>query len=258
MEQYIPFVLLGIAAFFAGLVDAVVGGGGLIQVPALLSAFPKVEIPVLFGTNKIASIVGTTSAACSYLKRVRIPYRIVLPGMVAAFLGAMGGASVVSFLPKDYMRPLVVVLMILVGVYTFRKKDFGQTADLQGITSAAQWLCIGIGLSVGFYDGFFGPGAGSFFIFLLIRFVKMNFLQASASAKLMNISTNFGAILYFSHAVSIMWILGIFMAVCNLCGAVMGSHLAMKKGSAFVRIVFLWVVSLLVVKLGWDSIKGFT
>ena len=258
MDSIFLVTFLGIAAFLAGLVDAVVGGGGLIQLPALLSAYPNTSTATVFATNKIASLVGTSGAAYNYMRKVSIPYKIVLPGALAAFVGAALGASVVTLLPKEVMRPLVLVMLILVGAYTLLKKNLGQGAGNIQESFRTKLIIIGIGAVVGFYAGFFGPGAGSFFIFLLVRFTGMDFLQASTSAKIMNVCTNLGALLYFGVSVEVMWKLGIFMAVCNLIGAQIGSSVAIKKGSAFVRKVFLVVVSILIIKLLYDTLKSFT
>jgi len=245
---------LALAAFFAGFVDAVVGGGGLIQLPALLAAFPQVAPASLFATNKVASIVGTTSAAIQYSRRVRTPWAVAAPGAVAALLGSWLGAKAVSYLSPEAIRPLVLVLLVFVAIYTFIKKDFGlhgrkEVAPLRGGLIAAA-----IGLTIGFYDGFFGPGTGSFFIVLLIHFLGMDFLRASVTAKILNVATNFAAIAYFAANVKIMWMLGALMAASNLAGALTGSRMALRHGTTFVRMMFLMVVVALILKLSYDLI----
>ncbi len=253
MDTELLFVALGLAAMFAGFVDAVVGGGGLIQIPALLAAFPASAPANLFGTNKIASIVGTTSAAVQYSRRVEIPWRVVGPGAAAALLGSWYGAKAVVFLDPAVLRPLILVLLILVALYTFVRKDLGtvSTEPAHGRRSIA--LALGIGAVIGFYDGFFGPGTGSFLIFLFIRLLGMDFLRASVSAKVLNVSTNLAAIAYFASTVELMWKLGLVMALCNLCGALIGSRMALKRGSGFVRRMFLAVVTVLIARLAYDT-----
>lgn len=250
------FVVLGLAAFCAGFVDAVVGGGGLIQIPALFAAFPSTAPAVLFGTNKVASIIGTASAAIQYSRRVSIPWRVALPGAIAALIGAWYGAKAVAYLSPTVLRPVILVLLILVALYTFLRKDLGSVSR-EGVHGARSALiAVVIGGVIGFYDGFFGPGTGSFLIFLFIRLLGMDFLRASVTAKVVNVSTNFAAIAYFANNVEILWKLALIMAVCNLTGAVVGSRTALRHGTGFVRVMFLAVVSVLIAKLAYDTVWG--
>lgn len=252
MEIEAVLWMVGFAAFVAGFVDAVVGGGGLVQIPALFAAYPSALPATLFGTNKIASIVGTSSAALQYARRVRIPWRIALPGALFALVGAWYGARAVAWMPVEHVRPLVLVLLILVAIYTFVRKDFG-TATSSGRQSRRDVLTtVFIATAVGFYDGFFGPGTGSFFIFLLVRFVSLDFLHASATAKILNVATNLAALAFFTGNVALLWQVGIVMALCNLAGALIGSRLALRHGAAFVRTIFLGVVSVLILKMAFD------
>lgn len=248
-------VLIAVAAFMAGFVDAVVGGGGLIQIPALFTAFPSASPASLFGTNKIASIVGTASAAIQYSRRVSIPWRIALPGAVAALLGAWFGARAVAWMPVELLKPLVLVLLTLVAAYTFARKDFGTEVTKSVVGRRDVFITIAIALVVGFYDGFFGPGTGSFFIFLLVRFVALDFLHASATAKILNVATNFAALSFFASSVDLLWQAGLVMAACNLSGALIGSRLALRHGAGFVRRIFLLVVVMLIAKMAYDLIS---
>lgn len=247
-------VLLGAGAGAAGFVDAVVGGGGLIQTPLLLSVFPAHSPATLFGTNKLASVVGTTSAAFQYARRVPIPWRVALPGAAAALVGAWFGARAVVYLAPHVVRPMVLVLLVAVAAYTFARKDFGAGEGAAPLGRRAQLIAVGIGGGVGFYDGFFGPGTGSFFIFLLIRCLGLDFLRASVTAKILNVATNVAAIAYFTANVEVLWLVGGMMAVCNLLGAQLGSRLALRRGVPFVRRMFLAVVSVLIVKLALDTL----
>ncbi|MBS1157747.1 MAG: sulfite exporter TauE/SafE family protein [Proteobacteria bacterium] len=243
----IDWFILAPAAFFAGMVDAVVGGGGLIQIPVLLSSFPQTAIPTLFGTNKLSSIAGTASALWRYARSVRIPWRLVLPATAAALLGAWLGAAVVAWMPREAMRPLVVVMMLVVAVYTFLRKNLGQT-ETHASRPGDVWRGAWFGLLIGFYDGFFGPGTGSFLIFGFVRLFGMDFVRASASAKVVNVATNISAIGFFASHGPILWTVGLVMAVCNLAGAQLGTHLALKHGAGFIRRAFLGVVAILIVK----------
>ena len=200
------------------MVDAVVGGGGLIQIPVLLSSFPQTAIPTLFGTNKVSSIAGTSASLWRYARAVSIPWRIVLPATATALLGAWMGAALVAWISREAMRPLVVVMMLTVAIYTFMRKDLGQTEERE-ITDRDVWLGALFGLLIGVYDGFFGPGTGSFLIFGFVRLFGMNFVRASASAKVINVATNISAIGFFASHGPILWTVGLIMAVCNLAGA---------------------------------------
>lgn len=251
------WLALGLAAMFAGFVDAVVGGGGLIQIPALLTGFPSEPPARLFGTNKLASIVGTTSAALQYAKRVPIPWSVALPGAGAALLGSWYGARLVSALDPAFLRPLVLVLLLAVATYTFRRKDFGAERVVPAGRVGIH-IPLFIGGGVGVYDGFFGPGTGTFFIFLLIRFAGMTFLGASVTAKILNAATNLAAISFFGLTGAVMWKVGAGMALCNLLGAQLGSRLALRRGVPFVRQVFLAVVLVLMAKLALDLVRPTT
>jgi uncharacterized membrane protein YfcA len=243
----IDWFILAPAAFFAGMVDAVVGGGGLIQIPVLLSAFPQTGIPTLFGTNKVSSIAGTGASLWRYARAVRIPWRLMLPATAAALLGAWLGAAVVAWIPREAMRPLVVVMMLAVAIYTFLRKNLGQE-ETHEARPGDLWRGALFGLVIGFYDGFFGPGTGSFLIFGFVRVFGMDFIRASASAKVVNFATNISAIGFFASHGPILWAVGLSMAACNLAGAYVGTHLALKHGAGFIRKAFLGVVTVLIVK----------
>jgi len=253
MDIDFVFLALGLAAFFAGFVDSIVGGGGLIQLPALFTAFPATSPATLFGTNKLASVIGTSSAAIQYSRRVAIPWRVAGPGAAAALVGSWYGARAVAYLDPSVLRPLILLLLVLVAVYTFMRKDLGSASNEpeHGRRSAA--LAVAIGGVIGFYDGFFGPGTGSFLIFLFIRLLGMDFLRASVSAKILNVATNLAAIAFFVGNVELMWKLAALMAACNLCGAVLGSRMALRHGAGFVRRMFLGVVLVLIARLTYDT-----
>ena len=247
------FFALGLAALFAGFVDSIVGGGGLIQLPALFTAFPGTTPATLFGTNKLASIVGTTSAAIQYSRRVAIPWRVAGPGALAALVGSWCGAKAVAYLDPAILRPLILVLLVLVAAYTFLRKELGAVSNEPEHGKGSAMLAVVIGGGIGFYDGFFGPGTGSFLIFLFIRFLGMDFLRASVSAKILNVATNLAAIGFFVGNVELMWKLAAVMAVCNLTGSIIGSRMALKHGTGFVRKMFLGVVLVLIARLTYDT-----
>lgn len=249
----IDFVLLGAAAFLAGLVDAVVGGGGLIQIPLLFSIFPK-EVPAtLFGTSKLAGVFGTSAAAINYTRRVRVAWSAVVPAAMAAFAFAFAGAYTVTRVPGDFVRGLLPFILLAVAIYTFRKKDFGSIHAPAHSGMAERLAALALGASIGFYDGFFGPGTGSFLMFMFVRFFGFDFLSASASAKVVNVACNIAALTWFGYSGHMIWQLGLLMAACGVCGSLVGTRLAMKHGTVFVRKLFLIVVSLLIMKTGYDA-----
>lgn len=248
---------LASAAVAAGFVDSVVGGGGLIQVPALFSALPGRAPIELLATNKVASVVGTSSAALQYARRIPPVWSHLSWGLIGAALGSWAGARTIPLIEPAVFKPIVLVLLIGVALYTFRNKRFGETQEDQVVDHGQIQVRIGlIGLAVGYYDGFLGPGTGSFFIFLLIRFLGYDFLRASAAAKILNVATNLAAISSFVLAGAVIWKLGILMAVCNLSGALLGSHVALTRGSGFVRKLFLAVVGVLICRMGFDVVAS--
>lgn len=242
-------------AFCAGMIDAVVGGGGLIQIPALLNAFPTAPAATLFGTNKIASVCGTSLAARSYMGRVTIPWSLVLPAAISAFVMSFLGAAAVSFVPQASMRPLVLVLIVAMAIYTFVKKNFGAIQRPIEIGTRERVLSVIIGGGIGFYDGIFGPGTGSFLIFLFIRYFAFDFLQASASAKFVNIATNIAALIFFVPSGHVLYAIALPMAIFNMLGSFTGTWVAMKRGAGFVRILFLCLLIVLIAKLAYDMVK---
>jgi uncharacterized membrane protein YfcA len=246
-------VILVLGAFGAGLIDAVVGGGGLIQIPLLFSAFPK-ELPAtIFGTNKLAAVFGTIFAARSYARRVEMPWRTILPAAVAAFFFSYLGAMAVAWLPREFLRPLILVLLVGAAAYTYARKDFGSLHRPQHAGHHELVYALILGSTIGFYDGFFGPGVGSFLVFLFIRFFGFDFLHASAAAKVVNVATNIAALSFFIPNGYLLPAIAISMAVCNVLGSLVGTHLAFRHGNGFVRNLFLVVVSTLILKFSYDT-----
>ena len=249
----VELVLLLAAALFAGFVDAVAGGGGLIQVPGLLMALPGESAATVFGTNKLASIFGTGNAAVRYARRISLPWGVALPAAAAALICSFAGAVAVTWLSRSVVRPLVLGLLVLVMVYTLVKPDFGVVSGPR-LARAREWpQAMLMGAVLGFYDGFFGPGAGSFLIFGFVRFFRLDFLHASSAAKVVNFATNAAALAYFAPSGHVIWVTGLAMAVFNIAGALLGARLALRHGSGFVRGVFIAVASVLIARLGYDT-----
>lgn len=247
------FFVLGIAAFCAGFVDAVVGGGGLIQLPSLFSVLPTQTPSSLIGTSKFAGIWGTSVAAWNYLRKVSLRWSLIIPSAIAAFCFAFFGAITLSYVPPTYLRKVLPFVLALIAIYTFMRKDLGTQHQSRWDHKRELWLGLGFGALIGFYDGFFGPGTGSFFVFVFVRVFGYDFLHASAAAKLLNVSCNAAALLWFGYSGNVLWLLGFWMAVCGVIGSVCGSRLAIRLGSHFVRKVFLIVVSGLILKTSYDA-----
>ena len=241
-------------AFCAGAIDAAVGGGGLIQIPALMGTLPHYATATVFGTNKLASICGTASAAWSYLRKVKLQWKLLAVIAVTACISSFGGAACVALIPQSFLRPFVLFMLIVIAIYTFTKKQFGQVHIQQEVTNKILLLAGLGGLLIGFYDGIFGPGTGSFFIFYFIRYLKVDFLHASALSKIGNFMTNFAALSFFIPTGHVLFQLGLMMAVANVAGSLLGVKMALKYGSGFIRVLFLILVSILICRLGYQMI----
>ena len=246
-------VLVSLASLLAGLVDSIVGGGGLILLPALFATFPAAAPATLFGTNKSASIWGTAFATVQYSRKVVLPWRSVLPAAAAGLLGSLLGAWVVTRVDPSLFRKALPVLLTALLAYTLARKDMGQHHAPRFAGQHEALVATGIGLVIGFYDGFFGPGTGSFLVFAYVRLLGYDFLNASASAKLINVATNFAALMLFAWQGHVWWHLAVAMAVANVVGSLIGTRLALKHGAGFVRHVFILVVLALIVKTAYDT-----
>lgn len=244
---------VAVASLFAGFVDSIVGGGGLILMPTLFAVFPTTHPATLFGVNKSASIWGTSAAAFQYAKRVQMPWHALLPAIAVCFAGSMAGAWTVTLISPDFLRKALPFILACVLGYTLARKDLGRhhapTMQAHRETVAA----CAIALTVGFYDGFFGPGTGSFFVFLFVRWLGYDFLHASASAKLLNTASNAAALMLFIGKGHIWWHFVLPLAVANVVGSLLGTRLALKHGSGFVRLAFMAVVSALILKTSYDA-----
>jgi uncharacterized membrane protein YfcA len=243
-------VLMSLASFFAGTVDAIAGGGGLILLPSLLLAFPNAPVATLLGTNKCTSIAGTAVATAKYLRHVKLDMKRLMPSAVVAFIASMAGAAAVSYADPQRIKPAIALLLVGVLLFTILKPNFGLAAKAAGGRPFLKALLIAA--SVGFYDGFLGPGTGIFFVFGFVGVLGLNFLEGGASAKVLNLATNLAAVGYFAYRGLIDDRLGIPMALCNVVGGYVGSHMAITHGSAFVRKFFSIVVALVLVRLLYD------
>ncbi len=230
-----------------------VGGGGLIQLPALFILLPGVPAPTLLGTNKLVALTGTAVAASQYARHVQIDWPVVLPAAGTAFLFSALGAHFVSGIRAETLRPLILVLLVAVAVYVFWQKDFGAIHAPRLSPVRQRWYGLSAGGVIGLYDGFFGPGTGSFLIFTFIGLFGLSFLAASASSKVINAATNLAAVLLFGFTGHLLYALALPMAACNIGGSVLGTRLAVAKGSRFVRVLFLVVLIGIIAKFAWDT-----
>ncbi|MEU7428117.1 TSUP family transporter [Streptomyces sp. NPDC040750] len=245
--------LIGVATA-AGWVDAVVGGGGLILIPALLLAFPNLPPAVALGTNKLTAITGTSAAAVTFARRIKVPRSVALPAALLAIPAAGLGALSASSVPADWFRPIVMALLIGVAAFVAMKPSFGAVESADDITRRRRLQVISLaGCGIGFYDGVFGPGTGTFLILTFTGLLSLEFVQSAASAKIVNVGTNLGALCVFAWQGNVMWSLGAAMAVGNITGAALGARTALRRGSGFVRVVLLVAVSGMVVKLAFDQ-----
>jgi len=246
-------LLLLLAATFAGLVDSLAGGGGLIQLPALLVSLPDTSPSVILGTNKVPSFLGTFGATASYLRKVRPDFKLAAVMALPAFIGSALGASVATMIPKDAFRPVILFLLIIVAIYAYLRKDLGQIASAKFERNRRLLIGAIVGAVIGFYDGIFGPGTGSFLMLALVALLGFAFLQASVTAKLVNLATNLGAIAVFGFNSQILWALGLTMAAGNILGGFIGAKAGMKGGSVLIRRAFLVVTTALIIRLCYDT-----
>jgi uncharacterized membrane protein YfcA len=239
-------------SFIAGFIDAVVGGGGLIVVPMLMINFPNANLPTLFGTNKISALSGTTVAAYQYSKKIKFDFKLLLIVSFFAFVSSFLGAKTVSYIDANSLKPLILIILILIAIYTYLKKDLGSIETKQ--LSKQKEIIYGslIGLIVGFYDGFFGPGTGSFFVLGFVILLGFEFVKASAYSKIINCITNISALIVFIRQGNYILEIAVIMAVSNILGNMLGSKMALKRGNGFVRIVFLVIVSALILRYAYD------
>jgi uncharacterized membrane protein YfcA len=243
-------ILLGLAGLAAGFVDAVVGGGGLVQLPALLIGLPSAAPVNILATNKLGGICGTTVSSATYYRRIRPDPRTFGPLMACAFVGSVGGAFIGSHISESAFDPIVLVVLVVVGAYVAFRPTLGEITALRFVGSRHTLSAMGTGLLIGAYDGALGPGTGSFFVISLVGLLGYSFLEASAKARLANWATNLAALFVFVPQGAVLWRVGLVMGACNLVGGYLGARTAVARGAGFVRIFFIVVVSAFVVRIG--------
>ncbi len=248
----LTLVLILVAAFSAGFVDAIAGGGGLIQLPALLISFPDREVAEVAGTNKLGSIFGTSAAALNYRRNIKTDSKLLLAMVLPAFIGSGSGSLLATQISTEQLKAAIVVMLVAVFAYTLARPDLGKVEVLKGAAKRQRTVGAVAGLTIGFYDGFIGPGTGTLLMIVLVAALGFAFVGASAIAKVVNVATNFASILVFGISGSIMWMVGLAVGICNLAGGIIGSHVAIRRGSDFVRKFYLVVTFALIVRVLFD------
>lgn len=248
MELY----LLCAFAFLAGFIDSIVGGGGLVQIPAFFVLYPQLPVPNVIGTNRLASAVGTSVAAWNYARSVKIPWKTVLWASLSASVFSYLGATIQSLLPSSVLKPIILFLIIGIAFYTYRKKDFGQEDHFHIAPEKLPYWAAGIGAILGFYNGFIGPGTGSLLVFGFVSVIGYSFLSSSAISKIVNVVADASSLVFFLMHKYVLFHLTIPMMVCNVGGSYLGSRMAVLRGNAFIRQVFLVVVVGIVARFAWD------
>jgi uncharacterized membrane protein YfcA len=244
--------LLAAAALLAGFVDAVVGGGGLVQLPALVLGLPGAAPVQILATNKLASVCGTTVSSVTYYRRVRPHAGTFVPLMLFAFGGSLLGAVLASHLPAALFTPIVLVVLVLVGGFVLARPDIGERTELRFSGHRHTAAAMATGFVIGVYDGALGPGTGSFFVFTLVGLLGYSFLEASAKARMANWATNIAALCVFVPQDAVLWRTGLVMGLANLAGGYLGARTAVARGTRFVRVFFLVVVTAFILRLGGE------
>jgi len=248
----LTLIFILIAAFSAGFVDAIAGGGGLIQLPALLISFPDREVAGVAGTNKLGSIFGTSAAALNYRRNIKTDPKLLLAMVLPAFIGSGSGSLLATKISTEQLKVAIVVMLVAVFAYTLARPDLGKVEVLKGAAKRQRTVGAIAGLTIGFYDGFIGPGTGTLLMIVLVAALGFAFIGASAIAKVVNVATNFASILVFGISGSIMWVVGLAVGICNLAGGIIGSRVAIRRGSDFVRKFYLVVTFALIVRVLFD------
>ncbi|MEK4759469.1 TSUP family transporter [Viridibacillus sp. FSL E2-0187] len=244
LDLYTLLLLIAFG-FLAAFIDSVVGGGGLISIPALM--FTGLSPSTAIATNKLAGSMGSLTSTISFFRSGKIDFRIVGKYFPLVFFGSMLGAWFVHFISPEVLKPLVLILLIAVATYTIFKKNWGQKSTYVKLDKKKALIFIAIMTIIGFYDGFLGPGTGSFFIFAFLM-IGFDFLQAAGSAKFLNFASNIAALIMFLFLGAVNFSYGIPMGLAMIVGAIVGSKFAIKKGASYVRVLFIFVTVILILK----------
>ncbi|QQZ59724.1 TSUP family transporter [Paenibacillus sonchi] len=242
--------ILVICGFLAGVIDSVVGGGGLIAIPALLSS--GIPLPLLLGSNKLAGTLCSFTSTASFVRSGKINFGLVKYLVPFSIVGAVGGSLTVRQVPSEFLKPLVIVMLIVITVYTLFKKSWGDVSTFSADSRKTLLIGMGIALLIGFYDGFFGPGTGSFLIFAFLM-LGFEFVTAAGNAKVLNFASNIASLLTFAAVGSVSLYYGLLLGIPMVIGAIVGSRIAIRKGASYIRPLFIAVTVILIGKQIWDT-----
>lgn len=248
----LPLTFLCLAAFVAGFIDSIVGGGGFVQVPAFFILYPQLSVPYVIGTNRVASAVGTSVAAWNYWRQVKVPWKTVLFAGAGAGVASYLGATVQSMIPSEVLKPIILGIIVVIAIYTYRNKTLGHTEDIKVPPEKVHFYALGIGIVMGFYNGLIGPGTGSLLVFAFVGIIGYNFLSASAISKIINVVADVSSLTFFFAHKYILFHLALPMMLCNMTGSYLGSQMAMLRGNTFIRKVFLIVIAATIARFAWD------
>lgn len=248
-------VILCVAAFLAGFTDAISGGGGLIQLPVALVLLPQYPAVTVIGSLKLPALSGTVVAAIQYARKIKFNMIMIAVLIIIAFCAAMAGSKLLTMVSNDFIKPFLLIVLVGVAVYTYSNKKFGAHKETDHTATQQWWRAMLISLLLGFYDGFIGPGAGSFLILAFITLLGFDFLKASAHTKMVNLASNVGSFVFFVISGKILYAVALPMAACNALGGLLGARLAILKGNAFIRLFFLAVIIIVIIRFAWDVFK---
>lgn len=246
-------LLMCMLSLLAGMMDAAVGGGGLLQIPGLFSLMPAhTPVATVMGTNKFSAVCGTLMSGVQYVRKIPVPWKMLLPAAALAYITSFSGSMLVSYIPVHWFKPFILLVLIAMAIYTFSKKDFGQSQRKQRLSKNEWYVGLACGALIGFYDGVIGPGTGSFLTFMFIRLFAFDFLTAVASSKIINVTTNLAALSFFIPNDYIIWAWALPLAAANLTGGIIGTHIALRGGTRFLRYGFMLLLTVLIGKFAWD------
>ena len=253
----IDLFLLCFFAFLSGFIDSIVGGGGLVQIPAFFVLYPQLSVPNIISTNRLASAAGTTIAAWNYSRVMKMPWKTIFFAGISASACSYMGATVQSMVPSHVLKPVILLLIVAIAIYTYRKKNLGQHESFRFSEKQLPWVAAGIGALLGFYNGFVGPGTGSLLVFAFVSVVGYSFLNASGISKVVNVIADVSSLVFFLIHKYVLFHLALPMLVCNVAGSYFGSRMAVLRGNEFIRKVFLVVVAGIVLRFAWDLLRAF-
>jgi uncharacterized protein len=245
------------AALLAGFVDSIVGGGGLVQAPSLFILYPELRVPNIIGTNRFSSFMGTSVAGYQYAKKVKLPLKTILFAAFGAAVASYSGALISSLMNERILKPTILILITVIAIYTYRKKDLGQEENDRISPNKIPIYGLLIGSLTGFYNGFVGPGTGSLLVFGFVSIIGYSFLKASAVAKIINVVADVFSLIFFVTKGFVIYKIALPMMICNVIGSYFGSKMAILKGNSFVRYFFLIVIFGLILRFGYDVFRMF-